>query len=784
MTQANPPNRGEPGAVALMKQQDAEADRTMRLKLIQMEALGTSRRDQISTDEIPSRDSAFLSMRDVELQRRVNQQGTKENKGAQKLMEKLHGWNTAWSNLKDDENLEAGLEDLNAGQTHRGRLLSAAPLLSAATSQTHHHDGAPSRIRASGRGGRGGGNVGSQPTRFARKRNGTVTLVPPSQFMSHQFTSIPPPTSITEKSPSSGSKPLSFAEPTVSPAPIDVPTAKDTTSGSKAAQAGSETAGLPASSLAASPERSLRLVSTKGATKPAPLPLSEAETSSSETIREPNPPKSYVEDLLDMDIKETYELPAPLSVHGIAKESAPHSAPSITPVHQQQIMDQLTAFLPSLRSILPAEILQHLKNTLSNLQKTTFASAQRTDGFATQRPRLNSNPQLGLSQAVEDRTKAWAHQVVKGNTPSGISIFGEHITRSRFATGEGSVTSVASVASPIGSPALTERIENFHLEEPAPSLVTGQPPGNAQRPRSTSTDERSRTKGSPSSTLSKEGHGVLYHRVPEEGQEENMIPFRRVSTEIKPQIPEFLRNSVRDQKLPVNVETAIPGTLSLQKNSRPTMAAAQILDHESSSQKLSERPVGGTLATRNPFLQSSIAGERSSEAAPNSITLRSSSLRARASENTHPLIAAQLSLGPSNKSPHHRESSKSSSGLTPSPGIGEDIVRARPGIGYPFPKQEVTSVPHAVPSPRLLVSSGPRMLDFRASRQSAANPDPAVPDRRRPLPQSRPRLPSFLTDPPVAADRAPSQVPQSSSRVRSGPGLPDFLANHPAVKND
>ncbi|KAL8932424.1 MAG: hypothetical protein Q9211_006322 [Gyalolechia sp. 1 TL-2023] len=40
---------------------------------------------------------------------------------------RLSGWNTAWTSLKDDDLIEEGLEDLNAGQTHRERLQSENP---------------------------------------------------------------------------------------------------------------------------------------------------------------------------------------------------------------------------------------------------------------------------------------------------------------------------------------------------------------------------------------------------------------------------------------------------------------------------------------------------------------------------------------------------------------------------------------------------------------------------------------------------------------------------------
>lgn len=91
----------------------------------------------------------------------------------------------AWTLLRDDGILEEGLEDLNAGQSHRARLLSQSlpiyvPLPPNRSPQFNALDEArrfalevrgKSHARGSGRGGRGGGIVGSQLRRYAQRRS-------------------------------------------------------------------------------------------------------------------------------------------------------------------------------------------------------------------------------------------------------------------------------------------------------------------------------------------------------------------------------------------------------------------------------------------------------------------------------------------------------------------------------------------------------------------------------------------------------------------------------------
>lgn len=76
--------------------------------------------------------------------------------------------------MKNDGILEKGLEDLNAGQSHRERLLSEPPRQPSVdpleeAKQFARQVGGASRSRGNGRGGRGGGIVGSKSSRNARR---------------------------------------------------------------------------------------------------------------------------------------------------------------------------------------------------------------------------------------------------------------------------------------------------------------------------------------------------------------------------------------------------------------------------------------------------------------------------------------------------------------------------------------------------------------------------------------------------------------------------------------
>ena len=78
-----------------------------------------------------------------------------------------------WTTLKDDGSLQESLADINAGQSHRARLVADETLSSFGMSHEPvkgYQRGSIGRSRGSGRGGRGGGHAGAGRTRVDIKR--------------------------------------------------------------------------------------------------------------------------------------------------------------------------------------------------------------------------------------------------------------------------------------------------------------------------------------------------------------------------------------------------------------------------------------------------------------------------------------------------------------------------------------------------------------------------------------------------------------------------------------
>ncbi|KAL8693683.1 MAG: hypothetical protein Q9218_001540 [Villophora microphyllina] len=144
------------------------------LAALQRDDLGTARRDHISTHDLPDRRFGNVTTQDLERHRRVNREGTRSIQESQRVA----GWNSAWHKLANDEIIEEGLSDLNAGQSHRARLLDGIQQLKGGSALAAAQETLPragtSRSRGTGRGGRGGAQVARGPTRSARPR------VPPS----------------------------------------------------------------------------------------------------------------------------------------------------------------------------------------------------------------------------------------------------------------------------------------------------------------------------------------------------------------------------------------------------------------------------------------------------------------------------------------------------------------------------------------------------------------------------------------------------------------------------
>ncbi|KAL9042263.1 MAG: hypothetical protein Q9180_000731 [Flavoplaca navasiana] len=458
-----------------------DLERAVRLRQIQMEALGTSRRDFLTTHDSPDQFLGRLTTSNVEHHRRANQTGTYESKAAKTHRDVLAGWNSAWENLQNDDALEQGLEDINAGQSHRARLLTLVPQVQAASSAL---DDVQSRgrggfnPRGTGRGGRGGSIIGSRPVRTARKR--VQSSVQPKQ---------PPKFSADV---TSSSKPLEATSQTVA----DMMSAEEPTA-SKRTPPGE--------------------VSSQSSAV-----LSDGETNRFGNKQLPSLHRSYAADLLGMDIDDVNKLPKPMQLSDTTHthrsiSSLPPTQPSL-----ELFSSQLSSYLPILKGVLPAESWEKLESVGVDLARriqepASDASQQSSSNILSSEPERKPNekespaiqgrasavgqtqafshagtqqqpsltyrarkkvgqPARGLASAVQQQTLAWGKDVISGAETGSTSILGENISRWRFSRRRISVDSLASVVSAGSSTALTERIDQLQISESRPPTnpsVTG-----------------------------------------------------------------------------------------------------------------------------------------------------------------------------------------------------------------------------------------------------------------------------------------------------------------------
>ncbi|KAL8802629.1 MAG: hypothetical protein Q9182_003682 [Xanthomendoza sp. 2 TL-2023] len=388
----------------------------------------------------------------------------------------------AWQNLQNDEALEEGLEDLNAGQTHRARLLTAIPEI---PSEPYHQGRVSFHPRCTGRGGRGGGAVASKLSRTARRRIPKFTLVQPNRFMSKVLRSAIPelPASsldlqVSKKIPvpDTSSQTMQKVKParaTQTLNKIPLPEAVGHKDGHLIPR-------MPPQSDAPTISRALQKPSTT-------LLFGSAGTGTGiSTVSE-----SYTDDLLDIDISGPGNLSAPIQLNAAASRNHPEPP---QPTRQLLDLDSLSSewakFLPMLKTVLPVEAVGKLESVSVDLQEQVVKSkggVLRRSEPAVQQPKLSrpeaafkadnevNIPIRGLASAVQQRTLAWTKDVIAGTGSSSNSILGENISRGRFNRRlRVSVDSLTSLASASSSTALTERIDKLQLDEARPTIASAE----------------------------------------------------------------------------------------------------------------------------------------------------------------------------------------------------------------------------------------------------------------------------------------------------------------------
>ncbi|KAL8958911.1 MAG: hypothetical protein Q9193_004120 [Seirophora villosa] len=185
---------------------------------------------------------------------------------------------------------------------------------------------------------------------------------------------------------------------------------------------------------------------------------------------------SYTEDLLGIAIDKPKELPPPIEPSS-REDDATQTVADQQDLRQQA--GQLASFLPYLASVLPAQLYKELTSVYANLQQKIDILDK--DGSAAQQALTSNGSRLtqaldkdgnvalrSLANAVERRTREWSQHIITSTTTTKGPIFGEHVTRGRWAARRDSFTSVAS---PVG---LVEGIKKLRLDEEA------QPQGASQ----------------------------------------------------------------------------------------------------------------------------------------------------------------------------------------------------------------------------------------------------------------------------------------------------------------
>ncbi|KAI4275854.1 MAG: hypothetical protein LQ337_002905 [Flavoplaca oasis] len=505
-----------------------DLERAVRLRQIQMEALGTSRRDFLTTHDGADQFVGRLSTSNVEHHRRANQTGTHESKAANAHRDILAGWNSAWEKLQNDEALEQGLEDIKAGQSHRARLLTLVPQVQAASSAADDVQGRARggfNPRGTGRGGRGGSIIGSRPARTARKRipidadkdrpaqpAAALKLALPSASRMPNVPALKikfPTTSDATGSSTGDSKSRVRIQAQSTIRPKQPPKfSADVTSSSKPLETTSQTV---ADAMSAEKPKASKRTPPGEISSQSSAALSDGDTNKFGNKQLPSLHHSYAVDLLGMDIDDTNQLPKPMQLSNTTHTDRSISSLPPTQPSLELFSSQLASYLPILKGVLPAESWEKLESVgvdlARRIQEPASGASQQSssiiqsseperkpnekespatqgrasavrqtqafsDAGTQQQPSLTyqtrkkvGQPARGLASAVQQQTLAWGKDVISGAETGSTSILGENISRWRFSRRRISVDSLASVVSAGSSTALTDRIDQLQIGE-------------------------------------------------------------------------------------------------------------------------------------------------------------------------------------------------------------------------------------------------------------------------------------------------------------------------------
>ncbi|KAL9585162.1 MAG: hypothetical protein Q9212_001687 [Teloschistes hypoglaucus] len=467
------------------------------LVALQRDDLGTARRDHISTHDIPDRHYGNVTAQDLERHRLVNRERPQSTQEGQRVA----GWNAtqdAWARLANDELIEEGLQDLNAGQTHRARLLaemkSRPEKPDPRVAQETASRGQGNRSRATGPGGRGGARVTLGPSRSARSRippitmaeqpsrinlpslskqpltstvgrtsitvrlpaanapgstsseshssrpgthsSSRVTLAIPSQFMSHALAAIRHEASATTASVRKVASERSHEDPaTTVPAPLHQDAAADDLR--KDREVATDVAAVDSGRDARrQPQSSVQITKAIRYDRPKPVMGTLIDEQPLPTMDKLKSP-SNTEDLLGLQFEETKLANTSASSSMNTTSTLDPSADSAAQRDLQKLTATMTWSLPTLRSKRP-DVLSIIQSALAVLEKPSG------EGVAEQSIHA---PRDGLANTVERINDQWRRQLIEGTVPSTNPIVGESVVRDRFHRQYESGDSVNSMAS-------------------------------------------------------------------------------------------------------------------------------------------------------------------------------------------------------------------------------------------------------------------------------------------------------------------------------------------------
>ncbi|KAL9613978.1 MAG: hypothetical protein Q9167_001527 [Letrouitia subvulpina] len=188
-----------------------------------------------------------------------------------------------------------------------------------------------------------------------------------------------------------------------------------------------------------------------------------AEASNPAALVPPMP--SHAEDLLGLDITKSEALAQPIKADAVNKRQG-FSTKSGT---QDEQWEMINALLQEAQKS-PEMLRQMFKSLMPILQEQPTSSQTSVHSSSTATTNTTKPRAGGLSEFVGDKHQKWADNVSTAETTKSGTIFGEHISRTRF-TRRNSAVSTAPLLSP-GISTVAERFQKLNLNEQTSAVAS------------------------------------------------------------------------------------------------------------------------------------------------------------------------------------------------------------------------------------------------------------------------------------------------------------------------